>query len=140
MLTLLQPDQAKLVVTRMPRCFCAANYIYSQGDKVLPQLTGEYAGLAVAGVTVVLLILLVSPIAALLMGGSVALVMLYLFGEMWIFSLRFNQVSVVNLIMATGGSSPVSAVAPLAVVKACDHVACLHGVNICIFFVHRTGC
>lgn len=59
---------------------------------MLGKLTLEYAGLAVAGVGIVLLITLVHPLSSLLMMISVALVMLYLFGEMWIFNIRFNQV------------------------------------------------
>jgi multidrug efflux pump subunit AcrB len=58
----------------------------------------EYCLLALAGVGFVLLVLLVHPLATLLMVGSVASVLLFLFGEMWIFNIRLNDVSLVNMV------------------------------------------
>ncbi len=62
----------------------------------------EYVLLAVAGVGFVLLFTLPSPRAVLLMMLAVGLVDYCLFGEMFMINIRFNQVSVINMIMATG--------------------------------------
>jgi hypothetical protein len=72
----------------------AEDYLFFEGDAALGKVTLEYAGLAVAGVGLVLLITLVHPLSSLLMMISVGLVMLYLFGLMWIFGIRFNQVRI----------------------------------------------
>lgn len=48
------------------------------------------------------LFLLVHPWAALLITLAVLTVDIFLFGELWLFGIRFNTVSVVNLVMAVG--------------------------------------
>lgn len=53
----------------------------------------NYIYLALIGVGVVLLLLTVNPLTALYIMVSVGMVDLFLFGEMWIAGLRFNQVS-----------------------------------------------
>lgn len=78
------------------------NYIFWAGDAYLPKAALDFAIYAVVGVGFVLLFLLVHPVAMLLMMASVAMVVVFLYGELWILKLRFNSVSVVNMIMATG--------------------------------------
>lgn len=78
------------------------NYIFYESDAILGPMTLEYVLLAVAGVGLVLLLTLPSPRAVLLMMLAVGLVDFFLFGEMFILSIRFNQVSIINMIMATG--------------------------------------
>ncbi len=75
----------------------ADDYIFYEGDAVLGSMTLEYAALAVAGVGAVLLLTLVHPVACILMMVAVALVMLFLFGEMWVLNIRFNQVRAVKV-------------------------------------------
>ncbi len=78
------------------------DYIYNEGDAILGSMTMEYVLLAVAGVGLVLALTLPSPRAVLLMMLAVGLVDYCLFGEMFMINIRFNQVSVINMIMATG--------------------------------------
>lgn len=45
---------------------------------------------------------MVHPLAAFLVAVAILLVDLMLFGELWLLDIRFNTVSVVNLVMAVG--------------------------------------
>ncbi|KAJ9525687.1 hypothetical protein QJQ45_003506 [Haematococcus lacustris] len=84
-------------------CFVyGSNYVFAEGDKLLPDQALEYFLLALAGIFVVTTFMLINPIASLLMVVGVGLVILYLFGELFALNIRFNQVSVINMVMATG--------------------------------------
>mmetsp|Transcript_34827 Transcript_34827/g.88256 ORF Transcript_34827/g.88256 Transcript_34827/m.88256 type:complete len:913 (-) Transcript_34827:778-3516(-) len=78
------------------------SYVFNEGDRLLPKQTMIYFILALVGVFVVTTFMLVNPVASLLLAAAVGLVGLYLFGELWALQIRFNQVSVINMIMATG--------------------------------------
>ncbi|KAG2445676.1 hypothetical protein HXX76_000284 [Chlamydomonas incerta] len=78
------------------------DYIYDEGDAVLGPMTVEYVLLAVAGVGLVLTLTLPSIRSVLFMMFAVGLTDFFLFGEMFILGIRFNQVSIINMIMATG--------------------------------------
>ncbi|KAG2453756.1 hypothetical protein HYH02_001967 [Chlamydomonas schloesseri] len=78
------------------------DYIYNEGDALLGPMTLEYVLLAVAGVGLVLTLTLPSIRAVLFMMFAVGLTDFFLFGEMFILGIRFNQVSIINMIMATG--------------------------------------
>lgn len=80
----------------------SSSYLFNEGDAELPHDVLEYFMLALAGVGFVTLLLLVNPWTALLLMCSVGIVDLYLFGELWILGIKFNQVSVINMVMATG--------------------------------------
>ncbi|KAG1663694.1 hypothetical protein FOA52_013262 [Chlamydomonas sp. UWO 241] len=77
-------------------------YKYYEGDAILPRLTWQYFVLSLAGIGFIVLIMLVHPLTALLLVIAVGMVILFLFGELWVLGIRFNQVSVINMIMATG--------------------------------------
>ncbi|KAG1663695.1 hypothetical protein FOA52_013263 [Chlamydomonas sp. UWO 241] len=77
-------------------------YKYYEGDSILPRLTWQYFVLSLAGIGFIVLIMLVHPLTALLLVIAVGMVILFLFGELWVLGIRFNQVSVINMIMATG--------------------------------------
>ena len=66
---------------------------------MLPRSALLYAVLALAGVGVILLVLLVHPLATALMVVAVAMVILFLYGEMWVLGIRLNDVSVVNMVI-----------------------------------------
>ncbi|GFH08868.1 uncharacterized protein HaLaN_03903 [Haematococcus lacustris] len=75
-------------------CFVyGSNYVFAEGDKLLPDQALEYFLLALAGIFVVTTFMLINPIASLLMVVGVGLVILYLFGELFALNIRFNQVS-----------------------------------------------
>jgi len=78
------------------------DYLFDEGDAILGRMTMEYVLLALAGVGLIMLIMLGSISACALMIVAVGLVDLFLFGELWMVGLRFNQVSVICLVMATG--------------------------------------
>ncbi|GFR43592.1 hypothetical protein Agub_g4689 [Astrephomene gubernaculifera] len=78
------------------------NYIYGEGDAIMASMTTEYVLLAVAGVGLVLTLTLPSVRAVVMMMIAVGMVDFFLFGEMFILNIRFNQVSIINMIMATG--------------------------------------
>ncbi|KAG2483200.1 hypothetical protein HYH03_017935 [Edaphochlamys debaryana] len=78
------------------------DYIFAEGDAILGTMTVEYVLLAVAGVGLVLCLTLPSIRAVIYMMIAVGLVDFFLFGEMFILGIRFNQVSIINMIMATG--------------------------------------
>lgn len=78
------------------------NFLFFEQDRVMLSELLTNLGLALLGVFVVTLVLLVHPIAALLVALAVLCVDLFLFGELWMFNLRLNTVSVVNLVMAVG--------------------------------------
>ncbi|KAG2484795.1 hypothetical protein HYH03_016448 [Edaphochlamys debaryana] len=78
------------------------DYIFAEGDAILGSMTIEYILLAVAGVGLVLCLTLPSLRAVLFMMLAVGLVDFFLFGEMFILGINFNQVSIINMIMATG--------------------------------------
>eukprot|EP00198_Chlamydomonas_reinhardtii_P013063 XP_001702400.1 sterol sensing 5-transmembrane protein [Chlamydomonas reinhardtii] len=78
------------------------DYIYDEGDALLGPMTVEYVLLAVAGVGLVLTLTLPSIRSVLFMMFAVGLTDFFLFGEMFILGIRFNQVSIINMIMATG--------------------------------------
>jgi hypothetical protein len=58
--------------------------------------------MACVGVTVIALILLISPLAVIIITLSVLYVDVVLVGEMWLLDIPINTVSVVNLVMAVG--------------------------------------
>lgn len=80
-----------MALTPLNPCI-AGNLVFSEGDQVLRWMAGEYIIFAVVGVGAVMLLMLVHPLATVLMMGAVASVTLFLFGEMWILGIRFNQV------------------------------------------------
>ena len=59
-------------------------------------------GMALAGITVISLLLLIHPLAVLLVLFTVVTVDLCLFMEMWVLDIEVNTISVVNLVMAVG--------------------------------------
>eukprot|EP00798_Chlamydomonas_sp_ICE-L_P007447 gene7447-587_t len=77
-------------------------YLFYEGDAILPSMALEYFILAIIGVGVIILLMLVNPLTSLLMMCAVGMVSLFLFGELWVLGIRFNQVSIINMIMATG--------------------------------------
>ena len=77
-------------------------YLFNEGDSLLNYYILEYFLLALAGILVVCLLLLVHPLASFILVCHIGLVDLFLFGLLWIVKIRFNQVSVINMIMATG--------------------------------------
>ena len=77
-------------------------FVFFEQDRVILGELLTNLGLATAGVFVVALALLVHPVAALMVVVAVLCVDLFLFGELWIFSIKFNSVSVINLVMAVG--------------------------------------
>ncbi|MEW5303537.1 MAG: hypothetical protein WDW36_006218 [Sanguina aurantia] len=79
-----------------------SNYVYASADALLGPITMEYILLALLGIFIVMVVMVADLGTALLMVVSVGMVDLFLFGEMKFLDIRFNQVSVVNMIMATG--------------------------------------
>lgn len=66
-------------------------------DEVLINL-----GSAMAGVFAMTLLTLIHPLAAILCTASVASVFLGLWAVMWAAEIRFNSVSAINIVMASG--------------------------------------
>ena len=75
--------------------------VYFQTDSVLWGELLQNLSLAGTGVFVVCAVVLVSP-AAIIATLAVGVVDLFLFGTMWIGGVKFNIISVVNLVMAVG--------------------------------------
>lgn len=79
-----------------------SSYVFAEGDAILNNQALLFFILALVGVGVVCTFMLVNPGASLLMMIAVGLVILFLFGELWALHIKFNQVSIINMIMATG--------------------------------------
>ena len=84
------------------------DFVFYEQDRVILGELITNLGLATAGVFLVALAMLVHPVAALMVVVAVLCVDVFLFGELWIFNIRFNTVSVINLVMAVGLSADYS--------------------------------
>ena len=77
-------------------------YKYIETDRIIFRELLTNLGFALLGIAVIGIILLIHPTAVLILVLCIVLVDLMLFAEMWVFDIRLNTVSVVNLVMAVG--------------------------------------
>ncbi len=68
----------------------AGNFVFAEGDAILPRSFYLFCILALIGVGVVCLFMLVNPLAALLMMVAVGTVILLLFSTLWALDIRFS--------------------------------------------------
>jgi Niemann-Pick C1 protein len=77
-------------------------YKYFETSRIIFRELLTNLGFALLGIAVVGAILLIHPVAVAVMVLCIVAVDLSLFAEMWVFGIRLNPVSVVNLVMAVG--------------------------------------
>eukprot|EP00892_Ulva_mutabilis_P004763 jgi/Ulvmu1/2659/UM014_0114.1 len=77
-------------------------YKFFETDRIIFREMLLNLAYAMLGIVIISILLLISPRAVLIVVLCIATVDLFLFAEMWLFDIRLNTVSVVNLTMAIG--------------------------------------
>lgn len=80
------------------------------------RLAWQYFALSLAGIGFIVLVMLVHPLTALLLAIAVGMVILFLFGELWVLGIRFNQVQI--LLMSMRSCCPYSRTFGRCIMKA----------------------